>query len=390
MKKTLMLISMALLFAACVDKDEVMKDSQKININHAITTKEYTIPVKPGMMSIVVGEDNQLIAVDSVATQILVPTEGTLKVYYAAPSAVTDVLNSLGIDATNGSEVNRFAQAGTYSLWQTIAFEDLLVGDYDYNDLVIHCRYQTQNNTNGNNGKELRIGIQPIALGSTLKLRLGCDIYKGNTPIKTGIIVADNCRQDLFKGQVGYLNTQTHNFNAEFMSKVLSFTFTPTQMAYSGAISVNWYIEVYDKTGTTITNTFHAISAHYLDNHMLDANSNPYGLVMTHTGKIDTQYGQPNHSSGHDWFNYPLEKTKIYVAYPLWESWLRGTSTDFVSLYDGGWNSDNVFHAGQLGVYSLKAGCNNLFDNTWINNEDNGVSFITIPNSTPITKSVRR
>src|SRR5574344_2082901 len=107
MKKTLMLISMALLFAACVDKDEVMKDSPKINLHPAITTQEYTIPVKPGMMSIVVGEDNQLIAVDSVATQILVPTEGTLKVYYAAPSAVTDVLNSLGIDATNGSEVNR-------------------------------------------------------------------------------------------------------------------------------------------------------------------------------------------------------------------------------------------------------------------------------------------
>lgn len=366
MKKVFMLLSVALFAIACVDKNDeaTLKDSQKINLNHAITTKEYTIPVQAGMLTVVRGEDNNIIAIDSVANQILVPTEGTLKVSYVAPNHLTQFLDSLNVDATTGDANHAFTSAGTYSLWQTIAFEDLVIGDYDYNDLIIHCRYQMKS-------KELRIGIQPIALGGTLRLRLGCDIYKGNTPIKTGIIVADNCRQNMFNGQGGYLNTQTHNFEntvtgGHMMKKVVKYLFSDTEMNNTGAISVNWYIEVFDRTGSTVTNRFNAISTHYVDNNMLDANSNPYGLVITHTGKVDTQYGQTNYYSGHDWFNYPLEKTKIYTVYTSWLNWLKTSNPDFATMYNQGWTSEGVFQAGQLGLYVIKLGYQDLWD-SWTN-----------------------
>ena len=62
MKKILIVLGIAVLAVACVDKNDVMTDSQKINLNNAITTKEYTIPVQSGMVSIVVAEDSPLLS----------------------------------------------------------------------------------------------------------------------------------------------------------------------------------------------------------------------------------------------------------------------------------------------------------------------------------------
>lgn len=367
MKKILMVLSIAVLTIACVDKNDVMTDSQKINLNNAITTKEYTIPVQSGMVSIVVAEDSTLLAVDTVATHILVPSGTKVKTYTVKPELVDSMFNVLNIKQDDGTENDYFKKPGSYQLWQTVAFEDMIVGDCDYNDLVIHCRYQTKNSQNG--GRDLRIGIQPIALGGTLRLKLGCDIYKGNTLLKT-IYVTDNCRQDLFNGQAGYLNTQTHNFDADeinghTLTTLIQYSISPSDWAISGALSVNWFIEVYDATGTTITNRMNSLSTHYIDNHMIDANNNPYGIVTTWTGKKKTDYisGYDPNKSGHDWFNYAMERESVKNAYSLWDSWLKTTTTTFAQMYAAAYN---VFPAGQDGLYVIKSGCTDLWG-TWTN-----------------------
>lgn len=358
-----MVLSVALLFAACVDKDDAVtssSDRQKISIENSITTTEYTIPTQSGQFTIVYTADGMLVAIDSVPNTIMVPSGVELKTAYAPANEVNQVLNTLNINQATGESNNYFTGNSVYTLWQTIAFEDMLVGDNDYNDLVIHCKYQT------NNAKQIRIGIEPVALGSSLRIGLGCDIYKGNTFIKE-IMVTDNCRRDLFYGNVGYLNTQTFNFgntetNGHLMSKVVKYAFTNDELNNSGAISVNWFINVYDVTGTTIQHRFNALSTHYIDNNMLDANKNPYGIISTHTGKRDADYGiNTNVNSGHDWLNYPKEKEKIYEVYPSWNSWLRTTDVTFATMYAAGFNSDNTFHAGQLGLYIIRSGYGNLF-----------------------------
>jgi hypothetical protein len=366
MKKILIALSAVILFAACVDKDEVatIGDAQRVNLTNAITTKDYSISTKPGMFTIVYTADGMLIAIDSVSQPITVPKGVEIKTAYAQANQVNEVLNSLNINQTNGNENNSFDGTGTYQLWQTIAFEDMLVGDNDYNDLVIHCKYQMKN-------KQLRIGIHPVALGGSLRIALGCDIYKGTTFVKE-VMIADNCRRDLFDNQQGFLNTQTFNFKTEEtdghkMTKVVKYVFSNDEFSNSGAVTVNWFILVYDASGTTVVNRFNALSTRYIDNNMLDANSSPYGIITTYTGKHDSDYGLSNGNTGHDWFNYPLEKEKIYNAYTSWSNWLKTTGVDFVTMYGAGYQSDKVFHAGQQGLFVIKSGFVDTFA-SWATN----------------------
>lgn len=377
MKKILMLCFICLGFMSCVDKDDVLSDANKINLNNAITTTDYTIPTEKGKITIVVARSeasNTLIAIDTVSSTILVPKGVQIKSYIVQPSSMDSIFNVLNINQSNGNENNSFKNPGNYQLWQTIAFEDLKEGDNDYNDLVFHCLYRLKN-------KELRIGIQPIALGGVLKITLGCDIYKGTTLIKS-VTVADNCRQQLFKNCSGFLNTTKNintnqpiiNFtNDSMMTTVVKYTFTQNDMSNNGAISVNWFIEVYDKNGNTIEHRFNALSTHYIDNHMLDVNNNPYGIVMTWTGKSMVNYITPYINAGHDWFNYPYEKTNINIPYQYWYVWLRESTKVFSEVYADGYQSVNVFPAAQNGLYLIKSGHNDLWS-SWIN--DTGVRYI--------------
>lgn len=66
-----------------------------------------------------------------------------------------------------------------------VCFEDSRSGDYDYNDLVIHVKYQW-------NGTRFGFGVHPIALGSTKEVRLGAVVYKGSTRIFKGLLAPGN------------------------------------------------------------------------------------------------------------------------------------------------------------------------------------------------------
>lgn len=66
-----------------------------------------------------------------------------------------------------------------------VCFEDSRSGDYDYNDLVIHVKYQWS-------GTRFGFGVHPIALGSTKEVRLGAVVYKGSTRIFKGLLAPGN------------------------------------------------------------------------------------------------------------------------------------------------------------------------------------------------------
>ena len=89
-------------------------------------------------------------------------------------------------------------------LFQVVCFEDSRSGDYDYNDLVIHVKYQW-------NGTRFGFGVHPIALGSTKEVRLGAVVYKGSTRIFKGLLAPGNAdaRTQYFQSQAGFINTGT-------------------------------------------------------------------------------------------------------------------------------------------------------------------------------------
>lgn len=212
-------------------------------------------------------------------------------------------------------------------MFQVVCFEDSHQGDYDYNDLVIHVAYQVK-------GNRFAFGVQPIAMGASKSIELGCIVYKGTTQIYKGLITTNgnDCRKQYFKSMQGMINTQTANFFPENASRpgwhqYLGSTIKCWDMSKinsEGSMRVEWYIKVDGDV------ELYALSSKYLSQ-SFDKMNYPYGIVITNTG---LQYLDGNKVCGSDWFNYPQEKVHIKDVYPELWSWLStSNSYDFADIY---------------------------------------------------------
>lgn len=313
-------------------------DGNKIDIKNIVSTGEYAVPVQPGKISVVYAGDEIVAATDEPMT-ILLPKEcvtraasSTVRVEYLTEAD----FNELGIEV------------GSMKLFQVVAFEDSRKGDYDYNDLVIHVRYDSRNSNWELDKRVLAVGVHPVALGSTKTIKLGYDVYFGDELVYSEI-VTDDCRRDLFENKGGMLNTLTKNFAADKYAYINKSIFYPKEGGK--AVSVNWFIIV---DGNTRLN---AVSTVYTSN-MVDAGNRPYGIVITHTGY---QYTEPGIGvAGKDWFNYPKETVNIDRVYPDFGRWLKGEySGTFSSMYRD--DSQDSFDAVGQGVY-IVSNTRPLFD----------------------------
>lgn len=326
-------------FISCNKTVAPSGDGNKIDLKNVVSTREYTVPIQPGKISVVYAGGEIVAAADEPMT-ILLPKEcvtrtssGTVRVEYLSE----EDFNELGIGL------------GTMKLFQVVAFEDSRKGDYDYNDLVIHVRYDSRNSNWEKDKRVLAVGIHPVALGSTKKIALGYDVYYGDELVYSEMVTYD-CRRDLFQDREGMLNTLTKNFEANgeyaYINKSI---FYPKEGGK--AVSVNWFIVV---DGNTRLN---AVSAVYTAN-MVDADNRPYGIVVTNTGY---HYNEPGVGiAGKDWFNYPLETVNIDQVYPDFGRWLKGEYTGtFSSMYRD--DSKKSFDAVGQGVY-IVSNTRPLFD----------------------------
>lgn len=172
-----------------------------------------------------------------------------------------------------------------YKLWETIAFEDSKVGDYDYNDLVIHVLIEQKNNNT-------QVSIHPIALGSTKNITLGLRV--------DGIdhYLSKDCRKDLFKNREGFINT--YIFQDRIKYEKFAIKNSPLTKSTWGK-SLDWFIEV--DNGLRL----YAVSKNY------PTSNRPYGLILI---DINNPYKYGYYDCGLDWFDYPSEGIEIEEVYP--------------------------------------------------------------------------
>ena len=334
MKKNLFLLCLMILSISCIkEKNMGSKTSpQDIDVNHFITSESYEVPVREGHVT-VVKCSGVTIAEANTPMTIWVPKQSRAKTGSISTSFVPD--NQYPNFTENKSQ-----------MFQVICFEDSKNADYDYNDLVIHVRYQTK-------GSIFAFGVQPVALGSTKPIKLGCVVYKGEKQVFKGLItpVGADCRSQYFKSQEGFINTvgttsnQKGEKNGYLGSTIRNWDIS--KMEGSGLMRVEWYIEV--DGGTEL----YAISTDYLSQ-SFDKNGLPYGLVITTTGSEYT--AEEGYVCGYDWFNYPKEAKHIKDVYPEIWVWLTTDSVyDFASIYDGHNPPRNAFPASDLGLFEAKS-----------------------------------
>ncbi len=332
MKKVFILCCWALLAASCVKKaDSAPNGPAKTDVERYLSTQEFEVPVREGYVTKVI-MDGETVAEAVSPMTILLPK------FSATKAGEMPVLDYVPV-SEYGNEVDLENRA---KLYQVVCFEDSKIGDYDYNDLVIHVIYKIQGNRFG-------FGVQPVALGSTKPIKLGCAVYKGDTRIFKGLITPEgkNCREQYFESQEGFINTVGSVINQQNggWGGYLGSTIRNWQINKypgEGAMRVEWYIEV--DNGVEI----YALSTTYLEQ-SFDKNNLPCGLVITSTGASYTHNGL---ECGYDWFNYPRESQSIKDVYPqIWE-WLNSNKAyRFADIYDPVNIPDGAYPASDLGLY---------------------------------------
>lgn len=281
MNRLLTLCFFTLGLGACVHNHSLSVDIEQRHSN-CEGFESFTVPVKEGFTTYVTYNEDTL-AVASEPITIKVP-KGSIN------SKVKSASSSLKIDYGILQEGTTYSQH-----WQAVMFEDTRTGDYDYNDLVLHIsnRFQRQNKDN-----ILTIKIQPIALGSTKTIKLGCIICDDHSEH----IISEDVRKDLFQDAKGFINTKSSEDPIRYP---LEPQITDYRIPYEAVNSstIAWFIEVEG-------NRFYAVSGEldYKNYDMFNDEAMPYGLVMYST------------------FAYTEEKQSIYEAYPDFLKWLNGSS----------------------------------------------------------------
>lgn len=291
--KRLLIISLLFVAIACNRNIPETNPDDPITIKRLTTSETFNVPVKDGFTTYVtIGSDT--LCITNKETSILVP-KGITKLKSGE--------SQLNISYVEGTD----PLAGTMKKWQTIAFEDSPSGDYDYNDIVIHCSYQMK-------GSRFGIGVHPIALGSTKNIALCYKIFVNNE-LKFEDVACSNCRTTLFDGKENFINTATiPNFHTNYFKfhKVIEDIGT----TISSEISVIWYIVVDSGLKLFSVNDKYGC---------LDKNGRPYGLIITDTGNSYYQ-DERNPNIGTNWFAYPFEGINIEQAYPGFKGWVEGST----------------------------------------------------------------
>ena len=329
--KKITILMLAFLAVSCIEKNDVRPGSPlDVDIDHYQTARTYDVPVKEGCITVVKAYGVTLAEAESPMT-IWVPR-------------MTLTRSDEGLTTTfvPRDEYPNFA-GNKSQLFQVVFFEDSRRGDYDYNDLVIHVLYQTRQNIFG-------FGVQPVALGSTKSIKLGCVVYKGGKRVFKGLITPDgaDCRSQYFKSMEGTLNTydKANIKVGEYLGSTIR-NWDVSKIEGDGVMRVEWYIEV--DNGVEL----YALSTAYL-NDSFDKDKLPYGLVITTTGTeyVDEKGG---YLCGFDWFNYPRESVHIKEVYPEMWNWLTtDNSYNFADIYDGRNVPANACPAADLGLFEAR------------------------------------
>ncbi len=346
MKQLFFVAALMVLAVSCVKNPGTDPEESTVDIAHFATSQEFDVPTRAGHVTLVKIND-QVVAETDVPMTITLPAH-----------VQTRSLEALCEYLPYAEYPNYLGPNSQY--FQVVCFEDSRSGDYDYNDLVIHVKYQASGDLFG-------FGVQPVALGSVKSIKLGCVVYKGTTQVFNGLITPEgkDCRAQHFESKEGFVNTvgNTVNWsgnggNRIFLGSTMR-NWNVTRIPGSGSMSVEWFIEV--DNGQRL----YALSTHYLKQ-SFDKNNLPYGLVITNTG---SEFRDEKGSlCGYDWFNYPKESVHIKEVYPELWTWMTtsGATYDFAAIYDGRNVPAKAFPASSLGVFLTKT--TNVLNESFLQN----------------------
>ena len=287
--------NMRILFALCLvalsiscTKEQGADINKNVDIDALESLTDYTVPVKKGCTSVVTLDD-EVLAVTREPITIAVPKSATRSNQFKITYSTEDI----------------FGDYGSSRYWQYIAFEDTRNGDYDYNDVVIHCRVKTDIpwNYDGSQLCKHAIAVQPVALGGTQTLKLGM-LYRDNNDEIQEQILCEDIRRDLFKGDPTFpINTDPTKPTRKVTNYMTELFECKTR---ESDFRVVWFLD-------SGKDRLYAATTNFGMNktvNMVSKDGLPYGISMTQK------------------WCYPIEWCNIRKAYPNFDQWLRTGNQD--------------------------------------------------------------
>ncbi|WP_455949440.1 hypothetical protein [Odoribacter laneus] len=297
MKKiVLIFITFALIVMGCEHKD--VYQTKKVDFDNIVPFAAYEVPLKEGMVSIVIyGEDT--LAITGIPMNINVPKE--------AVKNLTKSTAPIRVVYSNEPKFEGYKDCGTIQTDCVLLFEDTRSGDNDYNDLIIWAKKKETRTYWPDYIVSCEFTIHPIALGAIKNFKLGVVNEQG-----TEFILAENCREELFKGEKGFINTETNVAPKTYPSKMIKtkeWKYNPNV----GNTTINWFIETADER-MYIAETNKAVNQSNLEQ-FGNEKGRPYGIAFPTTGANIFKFGGPF---------YATECTPIQQIYNNFEGWIQG------------------------------------------------------------------
>lgn len=281
-----LLLCCSVLTLSCVDKVDV-DINRGVNIAALEPMTDFSVPVKAGFTTIV--------TLDGVE---IAKTQSPLTI--AVPARTATRAEGEGVEWKYVSNEEIFDEFGHVSFWHYLAFEDTRKGDYDFNDVVLHCAVKSDVpwDYDGSQPCKHRVYMQPVALGSSAKVGFGF-LYSDDAGNILEELVTDDIRRDLFNNDLSFPINTDKNKPTKKISNCLTKVFEYT--THESKFGVVWFVQNGNDRLYAATTNFDADRKF----NMINSEGMPYGIALTQT------------------WCWPLEKISIREAYPHFSEWLR-------------------------------------------------------------------
>ena len=272
-----------------------------------------TVEVPAGKIAVVTQKGtNDTIAVLPTTASILAPCSYTPAETKALgdPSIDIEIVSPAGFSFDDKNK--------KYFAYYTLVFEDSIVGDYDYNDLVLNICIDNTTSAQSPSLNDYigKLFVRPIACGSTKKIGFGMQIGKNGKEI----LLTEDVRKDFFNGTEGFINT------GKWQKEIMKFDVKEVYTQNSWLSDIYFFIQV---GGTRL----YAANANLKDKIVLDDHMCPYGMLITSVDGNDAYFDaltqndkdamQDHGGNAQDnirrkcrsWWLYPYEGVSLDEAY---------------------------------------------------------------------------
>jgi len=325
-KSTLFLVAALSVFTACENEKDLYEPpaTPAEIVSKYVMTEGIEVPIQEGQITIgTMG--GEVIYEGNIPMTIQVPKFG-----------MNGLTRAEAITWGYAPEIPNSGWYAKYKEWGVLMFEDLTIGDTDYNDFV--CGVVHEIGLNGIDGKGKfnaslgNVRVKPMAMGNEIDMKFGVEYRRANGEVIQEIMITEDVRSFYFGNTQGYINTQEDGVLMDGIRDLAekpapTGTWMPKEVS-AGDMYTLWFIESQGirryaaNAGTEV-----AMSMDLMKGDVITNDGVPFGLFIPDSG-LANKPGDTNNQPWKPAMYWAKETKSIFEAYPNFKPWTEGKTAN--------------------------------------------------------------